>query len=576
MTRYSFAVITFVCISIISVSILFAEDNAVKGGTIRGEILDTELIPIEGVEVKIVSSDGKIFTTKTDANGNYKYSGIPGRRYTVNFRKEGYGTRTGKSVVVVNGGTHIAQRKMVNTKGIHKNKIEPLVHHITENIGMLYHLDRTTVNELRQSINDSIETSLKHDKSMVSIVLDTRLTTSTGTGILEALLSHPDTKSAFAKHLNAQQLQDYINYTKARRQRIQQAYAHLITALLNQSLSLTTEQRIQLTQLLLNKLNTIEDLKIQKNITQPFQEIVDFIINELKLSLDSILNQTQSKILRVMLNIHEDSKPFKDVIGVEVLEAPGEAAAKPDKQQKQLQINTKEEIQESQLWQLAEAVLAAHTEQLGLRNKPVSQRLDLAAKGVVQQFTETQNDYADSMVPFIANIGSFSLKALTDKITREEAVQELKAILKDLQDNKNTNNLQWKYDIAVITYIPIYQQTLNSLIFDRISGIINHPLYQQTIKDVLSVDAYEQYIKKQKEAETFLQQTAHDVIVAIFDLHLLMNNTQREQLMVTTEQLALPFISVDGLLFIILELYLRTGPETWSSWQQSQFEIRGE
>ena len=88
-------------------------------GTIRGIISDpsTAQLPIEGVRVVIVGTDGSEFETTSDSNGEFKRSGILPGRYLLSIYKDGYGDRTGKPVTVVAGGDHYVPLKM--------NKREP-------------------------------------------------------------------------------------------------------------------------------------------------------------------------------------------------------------------------------------------------------------------------------------------------------------------------------------------------------------------------------------------------------------------------------------------------------------------
>ena len=270
--------------------------------------------------------------------------------------------------MVVNGGIHVVKPKMVNTKDIHKQKIEPMLHQVTGNIGSLCNLNDSVVDALHQSINTSIKNALKRDQTMISIVIDAKY--KTGPEILETLLSHTETKNALAKHLNAQQIKDYINFTNARQKNAQQACVHFIAALLEQSLTLTVEQRDRIIQILID--NTDKKLTLENILNEPFQQIVYLINNNLKLKtlFEYILNQTQRETWQVILNIYEeDRNESKDLVGVEVLEPPNEAKEKPEKENKQLQIKSKEEIRETLLWQLAKTVLTAHTEQLGIRDE---------------------------------------------------------------------------------------------------------------------------------------------------------------------------------------------------------------
>ncbi len=558
---------------IIVACITLAEDITTNGGTITGIIQDTKQNPIDGVDVKIIGADGIVFTTKTGVDGKYKHSNIPPGYYRVNFYKEGYGTRNKNPVVVVNGGNHVVKPKMVNTNDIHKQKIDPLLHQVTVNIGALFDLDDSVVKVLHQSINNSIENVLKFDQSMISIIIDAK--NKTGPEILETLLSHTETKNVLAKHLNAQQIKDYIDFTNARQKNAQQACIHFITVLLEHSLNLTVKQRNSIIQILIE--NADKEFALEKIINEPFRGIVHLINNDLKLkiSLDNILSKTQSEIWQVMQKIYEedeeDRNGFIDIVGVIVLEAPldeanvkSEAVENPEKQEKQNQTRSKEEIRETLLWQLAKTVLTAHTEQLGIRNKQALKRLDLAATGVSLQFTENQIELLNARLTFVEALANLMIP-YNSTINREIVLKNLKTIWQDFQENKD--NIQRIVESEDKTKKPHYQQTIKNMYFDQISYILNHPLYQRAIKDVLSEDTYTQYIEKQAEREEFRQQAARDVVVANLDMYLLLNRTQRKQLETAAYQLTLPIISSDGLVFMMLKLYLSRPTETWSPWQ---------
>ncbi|MDE0019534.1 MAG: carboxypeptidase regulatory-like domain-containing protein [Candidatus Poribacteria bacterium] len=113
MARLSFVLMLIACLGI-PVSITFAEEDIVNGGTVRGKITDTSNTqnPIEGVQVKIVGTDGTEYKTTTEATGEYKRTDIPAGRYLISIHKEGYGDRVGKPVTVVNGGDHYVRLKM--------------------------------------------------------------------------------------------------------------------------------------------------------------------------------------------------------------------------------------------------------------------------------------------------------------------------------------------------------------------------------------------------------------------------------------------------------------------------------
>ena len=118
MTRFSLVLI-IACVSM-SACIIFAQDAEVEnsGGTVRGKIVDTTTAenPIEDVQVNIVAPDGTEFTTTTETNGEYIFTGIPAGRYLIKTHKEGYHDRIGRGVTVVNGGDHIVPFKMTQKK----------------------------------------------------------------------------------------------------------------------------------------------------------------------------------------------------------------------------------------------------------------------------------------------------------------------------------------------------------------------------------------------------------------------------------------------------------------------------
>ena len=85
-----------------------------KTGAVRGYISDTSTaqLPIKGVKVVVVGTDGTEFETISDDTGEYQKSGIPPGRYLLNIYKDGYGERTGKPVTIIAGGEHYVPLKM--------------------------------------------------------------------------------------------------------------------------------------------------------------------------------------------------------------------------------------------------------------------------------------------------------------------------------------------------------------------------------------------------------------------------------------------------------------------------------
>ena len=108
-------VLAFVVHASLSPDPIFAQGKlGNRGGTVRGKITDTTDThnPIEGVRVMILAKNKTGFTTTTDANGDYKLTGIPAGRYLISLQKEGYNDWRGRSLTVLNDGDHFIPLKM--------------------------------------------------------------------------------------------------------------------------------------------------------------------------------------------------------------------------------------------------------------------------------------------------------------------------------------------------------------------------------------------------------------------------------------------------------------------------------
>ena len=539
MTRFGLVLVLAICIGV-SAGIVFAQGNAANGGTIRGTITDLTQgqKPIEGVEVKIVAQDGTEYTTKTDANGDYKKSGIPAGRYLISIHKEGYNDRSGKPVTIVNGGDHYVPLKM-SEKGNFglrdevparradptlDRKIESLLQGVAENIGKRYNLNERIVKVLRRAIFKSIETALRQDENLRAFA---KAATGGNVALLELLLLHPSTKPAFAKHLTDTQLQDYLKFNRARQQRNLQATVRQIVVLFDQELSLTTDQRQRVEQLLLD---TTEDKSFLTAMSMMIDSLnaVHLVHYKLKISLDEILSQTQSKIWHGLVETNTE-EPRAIFVPLPEAEMKREVdVIKPDNTDKTPE--SQERIKQMQ--EIAEAKLMAHIELLGPFTENASRHLQVATKGVVQQYLETQGK--DQETIFQETAAKLRQAVEAGEVTHEEAAEKLET-------------LRSKPDIT------------------------EHPLYQQAIKDVLSEDVFGQYRAHQAERENLRQQALRDRIVAIMDIQLLLDETQREHLETVVAQLTLPSSDEGAVMEMFAQLPQRVDAEMLSSWQQREF-----
>ena len=589
MTRFIFMLILVTCVSLFT-DIVFAQDDTMSGGTLRGQITDITLRqnPIEGVEIKIVTQDGgKEWTTKTDADGNYKHAGLPAGRYLISISKDGYDRSVGKSVTIVDGGDHFVPLKMAQKGNIEpffevqqkrkdlaikqeiKPRVESLLQGIAESVSRRYDLDTAAVDTLRLSILETVEIALKRDRS---IHLFAKAVEGGSVGLLKVLLSRLDCKVLFAKHLSEAQLQDYVNFTEARQRRDQEAVVRRITAALDRELSLTADQREKVVRLLRGAVWNRASPSSMNVLGISSQNAVYLVQDRLTISLDNILSEAQSKVWHGLIETNtpkelvvffNDAAKVGDIfveagkneVPVVILENPDEAdeilvqadeivvQAEANKkrpfmrmkgvkhveikkeanivineinvQEKQPrnEINANTAESQAQMMQLAEAKLAAHTELLGPLTERAARRLALVAKGVAQQYTEAQDKTHDAM--------------------------------DELWGDEETN-----------------------------IDITDHPMYQQTIKDVLSEEAFAQYSTSQAEREVWHQQVLRDVIVACMDTQLLLDDTQRETLEMAASQLVPgPLKEKKSAEFMFFQLFPQTvNFDILTHWQQGEFK----
>lgn len=559
MTFLRFVLITVVCVSITSVGIIFAQDAPMSGGTIRGKITDTTEAqnPIEGVEVKIVAADGKEFIVKTDANGKYKRSGLPEGRYLISIYRRDYVERIDKPITVVNRGDHFIPLRMRKKGHTDTQKTENFLRHVSESVGRRYNLSTLIVDAFHQSIHNSIESALMRGEDILSF----REAERNGNIVwLETLLSHPDCKKIFADYLTETQFQNYLNLTKAYRQRDQKAAVRYLTVFLDRALNLTEDQRENVTQLLLDRSGD-EQRITSINVLQGhslLHRIVNLLHDELNIALDEVLNRNQFKIWQSMVDL--EKARWSDKVGMEVLKPIKPEAhelenrdvdVEFDELEKQTQGGGEDNITESQQWQLAEAILAAHTAQLGVLNERATHRLALVTKGVVQQYIETQDKTQDDDFGRFTAVSRLLEAVKVGKMTREKAVEKLKTMQEELRTQRDANIRSGKA---------------------RVDDLIDHPLYQQVIKDVLSEEAFTQYFARRAERSALGQQAFRDLMVAFMDLQLLLNDTQRKQLETTASQLTIPAWSQEGFIITLVELVVRTDPEIFSPWQRAEWE----
>lgn len=640
MTRFNFVLIVTACVGMFA-GIVFAQDEAANGGTLRGTIVDTTEAqnPIEGVEIKIIDPKGTEYNTKTDANGEYKKAGIPAGRYLINISKEGYDERRGKPVTIVEGGDHFVPLKMSKMRMplvegqpsridvIVEVRIKSLLQHVTENVGERYNLDEGVVKALHESILDSVESVLLQTESRRAFAK------AMGNGnavLLNMLLARPACKTAFTEHLSEAQLQDYFDFAAARQQRDQHAAAHQITALLDQELSLTPEQREKVVQLLRDEIeneatgNAMSVLRISNP-----QAAAQLARYRLKIPIDGILSKAQSKVWLGLITtdtgkeiragggtvrgmITDTTPAMNPIEGVEVQivavaqEGRGRAFiattdAKGNYRHDDLPagrylINVFKEGYGDRIGKPVTIVNGGdHFVPLKMNKtrKKVENIFDL----FVPNRTTQKEDTADTAEPPDAmQFAEAKLQAHTELLGSldERASQRLAIATKgvvqqhfEARDERHQKTLQGfeadfrqkieagemtrKQALGALEAIKKDLSDKNSVI--STSDITGHRLYQQAIKDVLSEEAYAQYSAHQAERRAWRRQALWDLVVVCMDTQLLLDNTQRKHLETAVEVFAplsrrnSPPISMFFLLF-----QRQRNFEILTPWQQAEFK----
>ena len=541
-------------------------------------------------------------------------------------------------------------------------RLDPLLKHIGENMSQRYELDETTVNKFQQHVRESVKTQLnqekngqgflqetKFDKKFVAEIKDAtkkgkitgqqadqkiaeakklweanermekefwvkrdtmrNAAEEGGMKMLELLLSQTDFKAALTKHLNEEQLQDYLDLTQKRRKLAQQAITRQLTANLDQQLSLTTDQRQKVEQLL----DMVNSFKKQlatgmKTELTPIEMLVEIdsqesvnMIHRLKVPIDGILSKSQSEIWKLLAPSRKIKDPREekfDKAEAEIMEAvkagkinKREAGAKLEDLEalkKELWQEKDDDLEEAEIIKavkagkidkreagvllkdlkrrprgkaeaensnsefkkraklMAEAKLAAYTEQLGSLDDRASRRLSLVTKGVVEQHLEAQPEDPDERYKKAEAEIIKAVKA--GKINRREVGAKLEALKKELWQGEK----EWV--------------TENEYKHESNTEITNHPLYQQTIKDVLSDKAFARYKALQAERQAFRLQATSDLVVASLDTHLLLDENQRQHFEDTVAQLPTS-TNIFTKLFEQLD-----NSEVLNSWQQARLD----
>ena len=305
-------------------------------------------------------------------------------------------------------------------------------------------------------------------------------------------------------------------FIKKLRDQDQQAVAQYITAWIGQELILTADQHKNLEQSLLdataNEAFPISIMLLEIDILMDILEALHLIDDTLEISLEELLTQAQYHLLQ------------------------GIAAKKMMKTGNKLEV-------EFQLRSFAIAKLRAHADLLGPLNKEASRRLAAIEGVVVQQYIDAQD--TDPEATYRETAAKLTQAVKAGEMTQKQADERLDTLMKALWDENGT--IRWREPWGDIT---------------------RNPLFQKTIKDVLSEEAFAQYTARQTERDNSHQQALRDVAVASLGTPLVLDDTQRKQLETIAAELNVDLLKTDALPSMFYQLLQRTDHEMLSPWQQ--------
>ena len=404
-----------------------------------------------------------------------------------------------------------------------KQVTDPLVQRVSKSVTQYYNLDQTAVSELRQSIQESAEALLKQPESLFALTTAARR--GNYTKMLDTLLSHPNCKTAFAKYLNEEQLREYMDYTLAREQRDRQIVARHLTAWLDQQLSLTIDQREKIEQRLIantGKGRSISAANMLWNRSRP----VDVVRQRFDAPLEDVLSQTQLGL-------------WKELIAPLRFTKEWHVEAGEDDERKEMFVKAQHEIIE------AHRAGKIPREEVGPRLEAL--KIELWGEDEAAEFAEKMKRFVEA-----------KLAAHTEQLgpLDESAAQRLVLVTKGVVEEyfeAQGEALKAKYEEA---------------------DIVHHPLYQRTIEDVLSAEAFAQYKARQAERQRFRQQALREVLVASVDAELFLNDKQRKHFEAIAAELFASSVTDEtpAPVYMISQLFQQTDHELLSPWQRKEFE----
>ena len=368
--------------------------------------------------------------------------------------------------------------------------LDALLTRVGESAGRRYGLDDATVDGLVQSIREAGTLSGREDGHSVMLMV---------------LVLHPDVVEAFREYLGEEQLQDYVDSVRARRRRDRQAVARHVTAWADREFSLTVKQREAVGELLARRTRNVRGMSATRMIWDRWDQRFVILRSWLPDARDEMLSQAQLDVWQALVRrgpgrrdvnawldpMEEHEVAFRR--GVDEIARAADRGEIPEeelgprlrglKRRLYLDGSAVDERMEAEK-RVAEARLAAHTEQLGPLDVYAADRLALVAKGVLHQHLEAMG--ADALHKRFRAEAQLRQDVADGALTREQAAMALGALKEEFRSEQ-------------------------APVLDDITG---HPLYQYTIEETLSEEAFTRYQERQEERTAYLQRALRDLAVA--------------------------------------------------------------
>lgn len=362
--------------------------------------------------------------------------------------------------------------------------------------------------------------------------------TASNSDFLEKTLSYPGSKAALIAHLSEEQFQQWVSEAQSRNHRKRLAQASQIVAAVDPHLTFSAAQRCALTDTLaadselgINKSPRARSLTIEVMMRINPNTMLQMLSKPLREQVRESLTPTQATAWELLL---PQSIPLQKV--------------KPQKGE--LKNGNKDSASDHRR-DLAVATLAAHTEQLGELDARASKRLELVSKGVVVQHIE-------------------ALEA------RDEASEDLDArfeqLMREIREVVAVGRVNGEQDVERMAGLEnrlanFYNGDPRST---EIESVTSHPLYQKTIKDVLSEDAYAAYQDSRAKRESFRRQAVRDLVVANLDGQLLFDNAQHKDAQQLSSDIE---VDTEAMAYQVLSRVVESiDKDNLSDWQREVFE----